>query len=39
VFGTVVTLAMLALIVWGVVTLVRRRTRKAGQQNYSFERK
>jgi len=39
VFGTIVTLAMLALIVWGVVTLVRRRTRKANRQNYSFERK
>jgi len=39
VFGTIVTLAMLALIVWGVVTLVRRRTRKASQQHYSFERK
>lgn len=39
VLGTIVTLAMLALIVWGVVTLVRRRTRKANQQHYSFERK
>jgi hypothetical protein len=39
VFGTIVTLGVLALVVWGVVALVRRRKRKAVQQHYSFERK
>jgi len=38
VFGTIVTLALLAALGWGVYKLVKRRRRGAAKPNYSFER-